>query len=400
VVKSLLGRLVPYLRGKDGVRSRRTEGPAPSSGDGELTRRKLRTTNRRLRQRLEEKDRELERLRTRLVEGATRGPKSLQEVPVFFVVGRTKSGTSWVMKILDAHPEILCKGEGRFFGRDFIQEDFERGQQGRIQPSSLYRALLEAEYLEGWIERSVWTRGDDVGEHLANLTRLSTGYFLAQRLAKSGKKIVGDKTPLSSPDVLEEISSIYPEAKVIHVIRDGRDAAVSLVHHRWNHATQEGGIYELKPEELRKRQAYRDNPEKLVEAGVGIFPDGMLENLAVDWKHRTSKAMQDGRALLGERYAEVRYEDLLERSEEEVRRLLEFLGADASEETVRRCVDSARFESLSQGRERGEEDSSSFFRKGIAGDWRTVFTEEDRRIFKEAAGEMLVELGYEKDHGW
>jgi hypothetical protein len=375
----------------------RTESPAPDSGKAEPTYRKIRERNRRLQLRLEERDRELERLRARLVQCATRGPESLQEVPVFFVVGRVKSGTSWVMKILDSHPEILCKGEGRFFGRDFIQEAFERGQQGRIQPSSLYRALLEAEHLEGWIERSVWTRGDDVGEHLTNLTRLSTGYFLAYRLARSGKKIVGDKTPLSSPNVLREISTIYPEAKVIHVIRDGRDAAVSLVHHRWNHAAQDGGIYALKPEELRKRRAYRENPG---EAGESIFPERMLENLAVDWKDRTRRAMQDGRSLLGARYAEVRYEDLLQRPHEEVRRLFEFLGADASDEMVRSCVEAASFERLSKGRERGEEDSSSFFRKGIAGDWRNVFTEEDRRTFKEAAGEMLVELGYERDNDW
>jgi len=36
----------------------------------------------------------------------------------------------------------------------------------------------------------------------------------------------------------------------------------------------------------------------------------------------------------------------------------------------------------------------------VAGDWRNVFTEEDKRIFKEAAGDLLVELHYEKDNEW
>ena len=39
-------------------------------------------------------------------------------------------------------------------------------------------------------------------------------------------------------------------------------------------------------------------------------------------------------------------------------------------------------------------------RKGVSGDWREVFTERDKRIFKEEAGELLVELGYEDDLGW
>jgi hypothetical protein len=402
--RNALSRLTA-LAGRLGSTVRRREDPVPEGRNREPDE-EMREKNRRLkslRQRLTERNRELEMLRTELLraQSVARNPgRSVAGTPVFFVVGQAKSGTSWLMKILDAHPEILCRGEGRLFGKDFIQKDFERGQQGKIQPSSLYRALHEAEYLEAWIERSVWTRGDDVEGHLANLTRLATDYFLTQRLARSGKKIVGDKTPLLTDTVLEEIAEIYPDARVIHVIRDGRDAAVSLVHHRWNHSKDQGGIYELKPEELARRRAYRENPERLIGSGGGIFPEGTLANLAAGWKARVGKAMQDGRTLLGANYAEVRYEDLLERAHEEVARLLGFLGADAGAEVVRECVEAASFENLSGGRERGEEDSSSFFRKGIAGDWRNVFTERDRQIFKEAAGDLLVELGYEDDHDW
>jgi hypothetical protein len=67
---------------------------------------------------------------------------------------------------------------------------------------------------------------------------------------------------------------------------------------------------------------------------------------------------------------------------------------------VKRCVEATSFERLSLGRERGEEDPSSFFRKGVAGDWRNTFTEEDRRVFKREAGDSLIELGYEVDRSW
>jgi hypothetical protein len=67
---------------------------------------------------------------------------------------------------------------------------------------------------------------------------------------------------------------------------------------------------------------------------------------------------------------------------------------------VERCIEATSFERLSKGRKRGEEDSSSFHRKGVAGDWRGVFTERDKEVFKEAAGELLIQLGYERDDDW
>jgi Sulfotransferase domain len=67
---------------------------------------------------------------------------------------------------------------------------------------------------------------------------------------------------------------------------------------------------------------------------------------------------------------------------------------------VEHCVSSASFEKLSRGRERGQEDVTSFYRKGVAGDWKNFFTERDKQIYKEEAGELLIRLGYENDHDW
>jgi hypothetical protein len=389
-IRALAGKLTSSVR--------RREGPALDGGNMELGQEKIREKNRRLkklRERLEEKDRELERLRSRLKKARDGDTPS-----VFFIVGRAKSGTSWLMRLLNSHPEILCRGEGRFFGRDFWREDFNRMKEGTIQPRSLYGALADSEYLRTWVERSVWTRGKDVDECLAGLTHAAITYFLTERLSETGKRIVGDKTPFLTTEILDEISVIYPEAKVIHMIRDGRDVAVSSVHHRWNHAKDEGGIYELEPEEIAKREAYRNGPEKLLEAGEGLFTEMVLRSAAVSWNDFVSRTIRDGPALLGGNYAEVRYEDLLQRPEEEAGRILRFLGADDGGETVRRCVEAASFEAWTEGRQRGQEDSTAFLRKGVAGDWRGVFTERDRQIFKEEAGELLIELGYEEDDNW
>jgi hypothetical protein len=138
----------------------------------------------------------------------------------------------------------------------------------------------------------------------------------------------------------------------------------------------------------------------LLEAGEGLFTEMVLRSAAVSWNDFVSRTIRDGPALLGGNYAEVRYEDLLQRPEEEAGRILRFLGADDGGETVRRCVEAASFEAWTEGRQRGQEDSTAFLRKGVAGDWRGVFTERDRQIFKEEAGELLIELGYEEDDNW
>ena len=297
------------------------------------------------------------------------------ETPVFFVVGQQKSGTTWLMRMLDAHQEILCRGEGRFFGAGWRQKSLVKSDPMR-PPSSLLYALREAEYLRLWVERSVWSRNDDADEHLDNLARMAVDYFLRGELAKTGKRLVGDKSPLLTPETVEEISAVYPEARLIHIIRDGRDAAVSAAHHARNFG--------------RARGTKNDD---------GLFEPAQIRKLAADWSTRVGRTVEDGPRLFGDRYAEVRYEDLLARPEPEMARLLRFLGAAADEKSVGRCVGAASFERLSKGRTRGEEDPSSFFRKGVAGDWRDTFTERDRHVFQEEAGTLLAALGYGETGG-
>jgi hypothetical protein len=43
---------------------------------------------------------------------------------------------------------------------------------------------------------------------------------------------------------------------------------------------------------------------------------------------------------------------------------------------------------------------SGTFRKGKPGNWQEHFTEANKALFKETAGDLLVRLGYEKDNDW
>jgi len=250
-----------------------------------------------------------------------------------------------------------------------------------------------------WIERSVWTRDGDADEHLVKLTHAAIQHFLSEQLSRSGKKTVGDKL-LLMPKAVEEVRLIYPEAKIIHIIRDGRDQALSMIHHLWNRAVDKGGFRHLTAEEIRKRDSFRENPEEFLRSGESIFAEKTLRRAAEGWASRVATTIEAGPSLFGDNYKEVRYEDLLERPHQEMTELARFLGVETREDFIEQAVNSASFETLSKGRERGEEDATSFFRKGVAGDWRNVFTVRDRELYKEVAGDLLVRLGYEKDHDW
>ena len=312
---------------------------------------------------------------------------------VFFIAGEMRSGTSWLRRTLSAHPDVACGQEGSFFGRDYNREEIP------VYPgpvSSFTRALAVSEEFKVWhrLPWNQWT--DSYEEDLRNLERLSIDYFLLKEMIRTGKRIVGDKSPQHT-ECLDEIHEIYPDARVIHIVRDGRDVAVSSMHHWWREAQdQPKAVFELTLEELAIRDAYLEDREEFLASGRSIFTEERLSQLARRWSYRVGKAHRDGSALYGEkRYLEIRYEDLLRDAPNILWRVFRLLGARREEQVIEHCILAGSFE-REANRQRGEEDPLSFFRKGVAGDWREVFTERDREIYEELAGDQLRRMGYDE----
>lgn len=316
--------------------------------------------------------------------------------PPFFIIGQAKSGTSWLQSTLNSHPEILCLGEGKFFGRDF-----KTANPISFGRASLYSAFADSEDLRSWFRRNGnWTRYGDTDRHIRALVRLSVDYFFSQARARSGKPIVGDKTP-AHVEYLEEIHDFYPKARIVHIIRDGRDQVVSLLFHFWTRAESRGEeLVPLTHEVRQKREAYYENPAAFGADRQSIFDEIFLRDFARSWRDNVGRATEMDKRLFAGRYFEVRYEDLLSDPEAYFGEIIGFLGANSEREIVEECVRQNSFERLAGSRRKGVEDPRSFFRKGITGDWQNYFTERDKRIFKEEAGEVLIQLGYERDDNW
>lgn len=96
----------------------------------------------------------------------------------------------------------------------------------------------------------------------------------------------------------------------------------------------------------------------------------------------------------------TRYEDLLENTPAELTRLMsELTGEVADPVKVASAVNRYSFVTAS-GRKPGQEERSSFLRKGQSGDWRNHFTVEAAQVFDAFAGEALVEFGYADSRSW
>lgn len=395
--------------------------PGPDGKNEELTR--IQEDLQKVRRQLARRKRELTEMRVQLSENrAASRPvsastlsrrESSQEVPApFFIVGPPRSGTSWLAAMLDSHPEIFCSGEGKFFGRN-LKTDYPYGSWGpevsraltglgyeTHNRPSLYSALADSKDLKRWFRlNGGWTKNEDVDLHTRTLVRLTMDYLFAEARSRSGKPIVGDKTP-TAIHYLEEIYEFYPEARIIHIIRDGRDHAVSSIFHCWRAAKDRGGFFPLAPEGRQRRDAYYDDPESFGPGKRSIFTKASLRALAGNWRNVVVNAREGGPRLFADRYFEVKYEALLSNPEDLFTEMIRFLGADSDEKLVEKIVEKNSFESRSGNRAPGIEDPKSFFRKGIAGDWKNYFTERDKQIYKEEAGGLLIELGYEIDDDW
>jgi hypothetical protein len=127
--------------------------------------------------------------------------------------------------------------------------------------------------------------------------------------------------------------------------------------------------------------------------GLALFGVRLLPEF-VAWVRSWDKNRDPSLSLM------FRYEDMLEDTVGSMTRVAEHFELDSSPETVGKIVDAHSFKRLSGGRKQGQENKESFFRKGKSGDWKNHFTPELRAMYREVAGDFLIEFGYEQDYDW
>jgi hypothetical protein len=132
-----------------------------------------------------------------------------------------------------------------------------------------------------------------------------------------------------------------------------------------------------------------------------IFNEAFIRRVAKGWVKNLQETEDEGRRLFDGNYYGLRYEDLLQTPFDEMSKLWSFLGVKNVDtflvENIKAEMESNPDEEWQAKRNEG---IASFLPKGQAGNWSRLFTEKDKSIFKEVAGEILVKWKYEKDLDW
>ena len=96
-----------------------------------------------------------------------------------------------------------------------------------------------------------------------------------------------------------------------------------------------------------------------------------------------------------------KFEDLIGTDQlESFKRIFDHCEISILSSTLKHILEKHSFKKLADGRRQGEENIKSHYRKGISGDWQNYFNENHKKIFKQVAGTLLIELGYENKNNW
>ncbi len=280
----------------------------------------------------------------------------LAEARIFFIGGAMKSGTTWLQLLLDSHPAIACKGESHI--ANHLSRLLAAGLTRHNQILAHKNATIFRE-LSGF---PLYSGGD-----LAYLTTVALLLAMAKDESKPAPAAIGEKTPDNVRN-LDMLHAIFPEARFIHLVRDGRDCAVS----GWFHNQR------CSPDWVR-----------------GNFPSlsSYVALFAREWASDLAAA-----GAFADRHPEtcltLRYEDLVADTAGQLAHVLAFLGITADAAMLAACCEAGSFARLSGGRASGEEDQSSFFRIGQPGDWQRHLDAALDNEFRAAASPWLERFGY------
>jgi len=195
---------------------------------------------------------------------------------------------------------------------------------------------------------------------------------------------------------VRDLHAVYPDAKLVYIVRDGRDV---LISERFRNLVEESKF--LKVEDKRIIEELRKDQAQFMNGTRSIFTENVIRRMAKGWVTNLAETENEGRRLFAGNYFSLRYEDLLERPFEEMTRLWKFLGVKKVDSSLEQKI-KAEMESNPDEEWQAQRDEgiASFLPKGQAGYWERLFTARDKSEFKEIAGEMLIKWEYEKDTNW
>ena len=261
-----------------------------------------------------------------------------------FIGGCPRSGTTFLGNVLGLHSHCVATPES-----NFVIDVFNDLQPIADQSADAIRKAIEDHWrYKTWALHADWDRAQAAGDYRALIFELADQY--GTKILKKDGRIWVDHNPTNLRDS-KRMEEIFPGSKYIHIIRDGRGVAKSIIPLNWGPSAVETAAYWWMA---------------FVSAGVVAEMN------------------------FGAHALRVKYEELLLNFEKEVRRICDF------------CEIQFEKEMLSQ--ERGfvlpgySDDIHTLVGKAPntdrIDDWKTYFSDKDIAAFENMGGGLLDQLGY------
>lgn len=264
------------------------------------------------------------------------------------ILGVRRSGTTLLRVILDRSSELAIPDES------YVVPQIDQRHRGPVDPASFVDDLRRLPRF-----RELGIDPDDVALRLrpGMTPGQAIGAVFETYAASRGKRRWGDKTPLYM-QYLPMLERLFPDALFVHLVRDGRDAALSFL-------AMPGGI-------VTRTWAHPDD----------------AAGFACQWRTEVEAAQALGRRVGSERYLEVRYERLVAEPEATVRDVCAFVALP---------FEPGMLEYAGTVDLTGKPHQQRLTQPPTTGvrDWRTEMSTPDVTAFEEVAGDTLAALGYE-----
>ena len=255
--------------------------------------------------------------------------------------------------MINAHPQVAIPPEAKFVERLIAVEPQFRQGDGSLNVEALTADLLADPHFLEWDLPAEHVRREIAALRDPDLAAVLAAAYRAYA-ALRGKPRWGDKTP-RHVRYLPVLARMWPDARFVHLIRDGRDVATSL-----NSAP-------FGPKTTVAQARY--------------------------WANRVRDGVRDGGRLGPDRYLEVRYESLVREPASELLRICELIDLPFDAAMIAHHELSAG--TIPRSEFAHQHGAMNRVRQG-ARDWRTEMTPSEISAFEAAEGRLLDELGYQR----
>ncbi len=276
--------------------------------------------------------------------------------PYLFLVGCPRSGTTLLQRMLDHHPHLAVANDTHFIPR--AVEGMTEGGDLPLTPELVewvrgYRRFSRLGLSEAAVSQAAAKAGT-YGEFVSAL------YSAYGQLHE--KPLAGEKTP-DYVRHLRLLHTLFPQVRTIHIIRDGRDVALSTLD--W----------------AREKQGPRR---------FKLWQEEPVAVCALWWRWQVSAGRQDGMKLRPARYYEVPYESLVVRPDEALQGIAAFLELPFAPEMAAYYEGKTRYNPKLSAKKQWLPPTP-----GLR-DWRGQMAERNLELFEALAGDLLSTLGYER----